>query len=674
MNTVSTKNIHYHPHRGKRMNTDQIFTTNAEKLATLEHTPNLVSFDEVYDNHMGMISRLREETDEILNGASNMQAAWELMLKITQNSLFQNIVHSEHHYASLVEGLKEYTSAQYTQIQTLVDSPASVSDEDATRIGDEYRQGINKLREAVEESKSLKKLADDYRNLAADLAHHISTLREHSLGVFEGETIGALKSLGEAKDGTLEWLTLRQQGFGASDMGALNDHESPWHGSAVSKIYNSKVKDITPEDVAAQLRSYGRSTDAISRGNNSEHFVAELYAAHNPEVEVLEVPQTYKYPGKPYIVNFDFMLRVPGDDQPAGNLEIKTSSNPLHWGVESDGLDGVPVKYRVQTLVQARTAGFTHGAIAVLINQYDFRVYTFTMDDKLAEEADGYLHAADEHWRVVEGMKSSHQVNTPGGSIVHKGFDKPTLDKPPVDNDITVGVRKRIALFKDVAALRGLGNNYSTVQEEFTTLMDGVEWNDTTVHQALTTLFAHTDVSNTTVVGVDVETGGYNAKIAPVIEAGLSIKKFYSPEEGFINKRYGITKRSHMAYDGTGAVDVHKITPEDLEGLDGLTGNEQAELELINMIRSADVLIAHNANYENMSLSQIPGYIEARLRGEIRVIDSMKLAKYLSSSPANTLQSSLEHEGGVYQDGHVAYSDATMCIDLVERIMVSISR
>ena len=68
-------------------------------------------------------------------------------------------------------------------------------------------------------------------------------------------------------------------------------------------------------------------------------------------------------------------------------MEIKTTKDPDNYGDESLGIDGLSSTVRAQALAQCYEGDFEKGALAVLINGSELRVFQWDMNDELKEEA-----------------------------------------------------------------------------------------------------------------------------------------------------------------------------------------------------------------------------------------------------------------------------------------------
>lgn len=192
------------------------------------------------------------------------------------------------------------------------------------------------------------------------------------------------------------------------------------------------------------------------------------------------------------------------------------------------------------------------------------------------------------------------------------------------------------------------------------------------IHEAYQALWRELPVrSDKTLVSIDLETaapitGGVDmGPYSTIIEVGI-VKRF--PDGTFERKQrlYGVPD-DLLEHSGTGAEDIHRITPEMVAGMKPLVSDRDAMAELIGEIRGS-VLVAHNATFEKGQLSHsVPGFGEALRDGKIEVLDTMRVCKYFITTSTNTNKDFVEGTGGEYNGGHRAANDAAMTLNALMR-------
>ena len=84
-------------------------------------------------------------------------------------------------------------------------------------------------------------------------------------------------------------------------------------------------------------------------------------------------------------------------------------------------------------------------------------------------------------------------------------------------------------------------------------------------------------------------------------------------------------------------------------------------------------MVAHNAGFEKQWLdAYLEGFLEARMAGEIRVLDTRMLAeKFILQADDNTLSSFAEYNGVKYVNAHRAAQDTEMMMKALWQFMNS---
>lgn len=166
-----------------------------------------------------------------------------------------------------------------------------------------------------------------------------------------------------------EWLAVRTQGIGGSDIAAIAG-VSPWKTPLA--VYLEKIGELGEAEENAP----------IYWGNVLEPIVAREYAKRHPDYQVRRVNAVLQHPETPYfLANIDREVRKAGA-QP-GVLEIKTTSAWMagRWSEE------VPDWVTCQLQWYLGITGYTWGTVAVLIGGNDYR----EIEQEANQEIIGYL-------------------------------------------------------------------------------------------------------------------------------------------------------------------------------------------------------------------------------------------------------------------------------------------
>lgn len=159
-----------------------------------------------------------------------------------------------------------------------------------------------------------------------------------------------------------------------------------------------------------------------------------------------------------------------------------------------------------------------------------------------------------------------------------------------------------------------------------------------------------------------VDTGAYST----IIEVGYV--KLDDDNISHSSELYGVPDNLLKSH-GTGAENIHGISPEMVEGKNTFIENKDAQKKVLDDLKG-NVLIAHNARFEIQQLSHnLPGFKKAYDKGEIEVLDTRAVSQYfLPDAETNTNESFVKATGGEYHNAHRAYSDAVMSLNALRRM------
>lgn len=543
------------------------------------------------------------------------------------------------------------------------------------KLGELYVDDYSQLQKLGETAKELffenletKRILDEQKNEHAAEAFVLGETFE-KLGLESGEfmsydkdTLNTLMRIADYPSGSREWLEARQKGIGGSDVGSILKVDPEWGDRDYKDVFNSKIFPITDEQVLEQEAGQVEFNDAASRGNAWEFLIGKMFADANPETQVIICKASWaKTHERIMRVNFDFLLsRTKGDGKPTGLLEIKTASDPALWGKPEDGLDAVPAKYRAQVLHGAIAAGFSWGAIAVLIDGYDFRYYTFEMTEELIKEAWRNATECRRFWNKVKVAREEESVRmvneelAPEPKKTTKGFSSVLSQRGEKGNNARKSMILEIAQLMKATPSEVL-TRYRSIRafDEDFEHRNAVEAFRDLYKAAISEVFTNYE----RIVAVDIETSGNTPISGSIIEIGISVRDSNNNEVDSMEELYGITE-NEMNNGGTGSEDVHNINVQDILGKPLFTEKENQE-KVLELLKSGLVL-AHNKSFEIAWFRQnLPGFVDAELNGEINIIDTMDLCKrFLPDAPGNRLQDFMEYFGMEYVDMHRAHKDA----------------
>lgn len=163
------------------------------------------------------------------------------------------------------------------------------------------------------------------------------------------------------------------------------------------------------------------------------------------------------------------------------------------------------------------------------------------------------------------------------------------------------------------------------------------------------------------IVAVDLETTTLSAHTGHIIEVAMIRVEADGSRDAF-HRFYGVPEE-HLAWNGTGAEHVHRITPADVAGLPVLLGNGDLLAEMQEFVGDS-VLVAHNANFEQAWLTLAglrADYADSRTAFGALVTDP--------DLPDNTMRSLVEWAGGEYRDAHRALADTEMLARALNRLI-----
>jgi DNA polymerase III epsilon subunit-like protein len=522
------------------------------------------------------------------------------------------------------------------------------------------------FRRKYEELRFLWAQLDEYRVLNAQAALASSLLQEdaeRAAGTFLEYTalrIGDMEALGEYESNSPEWHAARSAGIGGSDVGAIMRVDKEWASTNFSRVVNSKlgIEDPTNNFDRSDLRT------GIGRGNAWEEYVRQTVALMHPELRVAFCKTSWHGITTPYRhANFDGLI-LDEAGTPEGVIEIKTGSDPTKWGLEELGLDGVPAGYRKQTLWYAMNAGLKYGKIVAIIDDHDYREYSFSMSDpKIQAELDEMVIATDNFWKDIQEKR----VKLEAGELISRKR-----------------IRRGMQMTNDYDKLAEVYSGYAgiTFEEAKQRLVDTIEaeklakgrlLTEEEFHQSAVKVFAQHNPAERVrpLIGVDLETTTTSPRTGRIIETGIARLNSDGVTEIVYSSMHDIPEEAKAGV-GLGQYEIHRITAEMITGTPSFDEPDEQE-RILNFLKSG-TLVAHNAGFEDRFFSaNLPGYVEAKNNGEIIILDTQKLTSFLMpKSDDSSLQSFAEDNGVPYAGAHAATADAVMMMKALGRLQSSL--
>lgn len=513
---------------------------------------------------------------------------------------------------------------------------------------------------AYEEFTLLKNQANEYKDVTAlavaKLAEKIAE-EQKANGTYREYTENTLNDLvetGSFPSGSREWLEQRQKGIGGSDVGKIvgTTGVTGWDTRDYNAVLVSKTDPITDEEVESQSNGHVEFTGYAGRGNAWEDYIVHKFDENNPGLNVTHCKTSWqnKYETHQF-ANFDGLL-TDENGVPNGILEIKTASDATKWKDTSLGLEGVPAAYKYQALWYADAAGFDRGAVAVMIDDREYREYHFTMTPELREDiakAKEKVAAFNAHVEAVKSGESPHPLE-PKNISGRQGFSDTFLTAVRTNKDYA---------FQEAAILRE--ETVEQTKARYQEIIGGDGKDKEKSLKALRKLYTEKPVSERkrNFINIDIETNSTSQTAGHIIEMGVSVQTPQGEEVGKISKLYGLPARS-LAATGTGAVEVHGIT-EGMIAKKRTFRHKEEQKKVLDMLKSG-IMVAHNLPYERKWLRlHLDGFAEAERKGEIVGLDTKNLTqRLLTNTKNNKLSSFTEYYGIPYVDAHRAHNDAVM--------------
>ena len=221
------------------------------------------------------------------------------------------------------------------------------------------------------------------------------------------EKLGNAEYLLTAEAGSTEWLELRKQGIGGSEIGTIlgfNPYESAY------TLWHKKLGLIPESDLSGNL--------AVWLGNVLETPILARFEEMHPELEIF-VTGTWRNNKHDFMLaNPDALFRNRNTGE-WGIIEVKTGRNP--WG-------SVPPAYRAQVMWYLETFGFKRAYIVGFVG-YNWEERLIEHDafevEHMVREAKRFLNAVTEASRPDwDGSESTLET----ARTMHPEIDGSTIE------------------------------------------------------------------------------------------------------------------------------------------------------------------------------------------------------------------------------------------------------
>ncbi len=233
----------------------------------------------------------------------------------------------------------------------------------------------------------------------------------------EGRLFEVIHLEGDVED---EWLQLRRQGIGGSDVAPIMGL-SPWVSPL--EVWLDKTGRSEPRDLS--------SNEAVRMGTELEPTVLEMYRRRHPEYRARRVNAVLRSKARPWAqASLDGITHDP--ELGWGVLELKTSSR------EGDWAEGVPDHYMCQIVHYMSVTGYPFADIVALVGDrgLHYHEYRVSWDQ---EDMDAVTGAVDSFWHdfvegnVMPSLVTGLQSETKALYEMYKRFDG---DLTPDESDM----------------------------------------------------------------------------------------------------------------------------------------------------------------------------------------------------------------------------------------------
>lgn len=479
---------------------------------------------------------------------------------------------------------------------------------------------------------------------------------------WDGDNLGSASKFGEAEELSEEWLNLRKNGIGGSEVleaaglknelyartgkvKKMSDVENEWN---LVSLANDKLSPAIEEDVENER------SGAAWRGHVWEEALLAEYKGQTG-MRVAQNKATWKGDEDYQLVNIDGLV-LDDDGNPEGIVECKVSENKDLWA------NGVPPAYRAQALYQLDATGLEYADVMARVGgEYQrHRIYKGETIDGTpdGETIDDVKPRLQEKWDKIQ----EHRQRGTTPQIEKR--------KPIGESNFAMGEAS-----DNVTALMGGRMSRSEVSKQLKEYRAREGSLDAGVRKFIGDNFDRSKMGK--LAGVDGETASivsdsfdgdrrkFSANYDDWIETGVVTIDSSGKRVDELQQFHGVDKRIADRV-GTGAVDVHGISMNDIRDKPRITDSPgDVQRALLN----GDVLVAHNAGFEKSHLyTNVPG-----IEGKRPVLDTKWLSTHfgggVGEGKGNSLSDFCADNNVEYTGAHRAKQDAGMMMDALNNFM-----
>lgn len=517
----------------------------------------------------------------------------------------------------------------------------------------EVREHSLNYRSIYESLMFVNKKINDYRLITAYAVHSLSTMKdrlENTISQCLVKNIGEWIESEKYKFNTEEWKQQNLDGLGGSDIHRVLKAD-PKNGHAHHKELKLRKLGLDNENDYEE-------TSAIHIGNSWEKYILYKYAEKNPQKNIV-ISKTL-WQGKEhksfYRAQFDG-LEIDEFSKPISIIEIKTGTHSEDWGNVSEGINGIPTKYKHQILWYAKNAKVNHAILIAVLDDYDYREYHIVLTSpNIEQEWGNMVDEVHKFWTNIleerENLKNGINNFAPKP---RKGFSK-SLAKANIEKEV-----EKIAAYTDedyfsiLSQLEPILVNLRNQKIKDDKMLQSI------IQQELTNIYAQFDPTTRQkpLIGIDIETNGLSPKTSRIIETGIVV----SHPTGELDIAYSsVHDIPEIVQEGIGIGEekVHRINLNTIKGKPKFDSPE-VQQKILELFKQGTI-VAHNATFEKGYLIvNLPGFAEALDAGEIQILDTMNLASnIMTDSLNNKLQCFAEDNGVAYEGAHNATTDTYM--------------
>lgn len=502
--------------------------------------------------------------------------------------------------------------------------------------------------------------------LAADLDQWMGT--DPLFHEYAATSLGTATELSHVEEGSVDWLNLRKQGLGGSQILAASGYELGANGKlkkmsekerayALADLMEDKATPAVDADVAPT------GSGAAWRGHVWERALLAQYQKDNPDVVVSTGKATWKGTREHEVINVDG-IALDADGTPTHLIECKNSDAAHKWE------NGVPFEYRAQQLYYLEATGLPFSDVIARVDGKT-QVHRIMRGESI-DGTEGGVTIADltddltETWSKVTEFKKLRQSD-PSAKAVRPQARKPIGNaaydtRVACDNlaGLLAGKMTRDEIKDELSERRGSGKNRRPL--------------DACVREMIAEKFVREDLPDLT--GIDIETAAitsgqddprtFRPRWSDVIETGVVHHNARGEEIGRLSRLHDADPRI-VEVNGTGAQDVHGITVDDIKGKPRFNDPEENALVREEILRGG-VIVAHNKTFEQDHLHYgLPDF-----QGQRPWLDTAWLARHFSEPGEGrdgSLRSFCQDNGVEYVGAHRATVDADMMMRALDTFL-----